>query len=102
MLRLDTSRVSWADFRKKFMELGGDGVYGAWMLGYMEPMFRNGEFLTRSKLLSRYGDYRYGPGLCPVAEKVQPQLLQFKTNYFDEAESVRQAEILHETAQYFA
>ena len=102
VLRLDTSRVAWADFRKKFMELGGDGVYGAWMLGYMEPMFRNKAFLTRTKLLSRYGDYRYGAGLCPVAEKVQPQLLQFKTNYFDEAESVRQAEILHETAQYFA
>lgn len=99
--KLDTDHVPWAEFKRKFSELGGDGVYGAWMLGYMEPMFQNHSFLGREKYIEKYGDYAYGQGLCPVAEKVQPRLLQFKTNYWDEVDAVRQAEILHATALYF-
>lgn len=100
-MRLDTQQVAWADFRKKFMELGGDGIYGAWMLGYLEPAYRNKNFLGREKFLLKYGEYEYAPGLCPIAEKIQPQLLQFKTDYWDEADAVQQAGILRATAQYF-
>src|SRR3989344_7429168 len=32
--------VSWYDFRKKFMEFGGDGIYSAWALVYNEPIMR--------------------------------------------------------------
>ena len=102
VMALDTKKVDWFAFRKKFMELGGDGVYGAWKLAYLEPMFRTQEFRGREAILARHGDYAYGPGPCPVAEDLQPRLLQFKTDYFDEAEVVRQADILHRTAEFFS
>ena len=47
-LLLDTEKVGWREFRGKFMELGGDGIYGAWKLSYMEPAFRNHAFLGLS------------------------------------------------------
>jgi hypothetical protein len=58
-------------------------------------------FGGREKLIRYFGDYSYGPGLCPVAEMIQPQLLQFKTNYYDSSEAEAQAEILKKTIEYF-
>ncbi|GKT34442.1 DegT/DnrJ/EryC1/StrS family aminotransferase, partial [Aduncisulcus paluster] len=66
---------------------GGDPLYAAWKLTHLEPYF--------SKELGT------GPGLCPVAESIQPRLLQFKTNYYDFEEAKQQAEILHNVANYF-
>ena len=36
-----------------------------------------------------------------MAEMLQPQMLQFKTNYFDTDEAEAQAEILRKTIAYF-
>lgn len=101
VFKLDTNKVSWHDFRDKFKEYGGDGIYGAWMLGYLEPMYRDLNFMGREKIIARYGDYKYEHGLCPAAEEIQPKLLQFKTNYWDEADAVRQSEILKKTIDHF-
>ncbi len=100
VLKLDINKVSWQRFRKKYIELGGDGIYGAWKLSYQEPAFRDKNFLNREKL-PQYSQYSYGNGLCPVAESVQPCLLQFKTNYWDERQAVKQAEILRQTISFF-
>lgn len=102
VLKLDTDRVTWQDFRNKFKKLGGDGIYGAWMLGYLEPMYKTKNFMGREKIVARYGNYKYERGLCPVAEDTQPKLLQFKTNYWNETDAVKQAEILKKTAEFFA
>src|SRR5262249_44598043 len=41
-LRLEpNSGINWRDFRNKYIELGGDGIYGAWKLTYLEPVFRS-------------------------------------------------------------
>ena len=101
VFRLNTDDISWYDFRRKFIELGGDGIYSCWQLTYLEPAFRDKVFLGREKLLEMIGDYRYERGLCPVAEKIQPRLLQFKTNYWDTDDAERQAEILRQTISYF-
>jgi perosamine synthetase len=101
VLKLADGSVSWHDFRRKFVELGGDGIYAAWQLSYLEPAFKNRDFLGREKILEMFGDYRYERGLCPVAEKLQPKLLQFKTNYWDTADAARQAEILGKTIAFF-
>ena len=101
VLKIDTDRVEWTNFRDKFMEFGGDGIYGAWRLGYLEPMYRNQNFMGREKIIARYGDYKYERGLCPIAEKIQPRLLQFKTNYWDEKDAEKQAEILKKTVLFF-
>ncbi|MEW5896122.1 MAG: DegT/DnrJ/EryC1/StrS family aminotransferase [Nanoarchaeota archaeon] len=92
---------SWQDFRKKFYELGGDFLYGAWRLTYNEPVFQERKFLgggfpVDSEIYK--GEHKnYGPGLCPVAERIQPKLMQFKTNYVDLGEAERQVDILRET-----
>ncbi len=101
VLKLDTSKVTWEDFRNKFKELGGDGIYGAWMLGYLEPMYRTQNFMGREKIIACYGNYKYEKGLCPIAEEIQPKLLQFKTNYWNEEDAIKQAEVLKKTAEYF-
>jgi perosamine synthetase len=66
---------TWYDLRRKYLELGGDGYYGAWALNYLEPAFRGQRFAD-------FQTQQFELGLCPVAERIQPRLLQFKTNYF--------------------
>ena len=36
--------VGWQEFRKKFMENGGESIYGCWALTYNEPMVSEGEY----------------------------------------------------------
>jgi perosamine synthetase len=86
---------SWYDFRKKYLEFGGDGFYGAWALNYLEPAFRG-------KRLVDGQTQEYGPGLCPVAERLQPRLMQFKTNYFSVERRTKAAEALRKTLDHFS
>ncbi|MBI3960788.1 MAG: DegT/DnrJ/EryC1/StrS family aminotransferase [Chloroflexi bacterium] len=85
---------SWYDFRNKYKEMGGDGIYAAWQLNYLEPAFRQTSFHPEQTQV-------FARGLCPVAEAVQPRLLQFKTNYFDLAVAAQKAEALARTIAYF-
>jgi perosamine synthetase len=94
-VKLDNrDEFTWYDFRKKFSELGGDGIYAAWQLTYLEPAFRGKNSAGDSQ-------QQYASGLCPVAEALQPKLLQFKTNYFEVERAERQAEVLRKTIGYF-
>ncbi|MBQ7096503.1 MAG: DegT/DnrJ/EryC1/StrS family aminotransferase [Clostridia bacterium] len=97
--KINDDSIGWRTFRDKYMELGGDGIYAAWKLTYQEPMFRNMTLLRREGLLNK--EACYDDGICPVAEHLQPRLLQFKTNYFDLNEAEQQAEILRKTINYF-
>ncbi len=81
---------TWQQFFDKFVELGGDWFYGAWGLTYLEPLFQDGRFARQ-----------YEPGLCPVAESLQPRLMQFKTHYGDQQTIDRQAEALANTIRFF-
>lgn len=99
--RIDNAAVSWRAFRDRFLENGGDGVYAAWKLSYLEPMFRQMNLLGRERFISPENLAKYKPGLCPVAERVQPRLVQFKTNYWDIGRAHEQAEILRRTLASF-
>ncbi len=92
--------IKWDDFRKKYVENGGDGIYAAWSLSYQEdsipdirriltPLGLNDRFVTET-------------GICPNAEMIQRQLMQLTTNQKDEVEMQAQAEILHRTIRYFS
>ncbi len=100
VVRLDTEKVDWYEFRDKYRELGGDGIYAAWKLSYQEPLFKNKSFLNREKL-GIYDSYNYNEIHCLNAEFLQPKLLQFKTNYYDVREAEEQAIILGRTISYF-
>jgi perosamine synthetase len=99
--KLDIDKISWESFRNKFIENGGDGVYSAWQLSYLEPMFRNMVFEGREiffkEPFNSYNANQYSKGICPVAEKLQPRMLQFKTNYWDFSLAEKQANALKKT-----
>lgn len=94
--------VSWHTLRDAYLENGGHGVYAAWKLTYLEPMFEKLTLLGRERFISAENIAQYKPGLCPVAERLQKRLMQFKTNYWDISQAHVQAEILRKTLKQFA
>lgn len=101
VVRIDTNKVQWHQFRDAFLQNGGQGVYAAWKLTYLEPMFQNLNLLGREKFISSKNLDSYREGLCPIAEEIQPQLMQFKTNYWNLSEAESQANILRKTLLSF-
>jgi len=71
--------IKWEDFRREHIDAGGDGFYGAWSVPYLEPVMAERKFVERCPEI--YKNIYYPRGLCPVAESIQPKLMQFKTNY---------------------
>jgi len=97
VVKFDRPDLSWHAFRDRFQELGGHGIYSAWQLTYLEPIFTDMNMQRREKLISDGNRRKYRRGACPVAEKLQPNLLQFKTNYWNSADAEAQADILRKT-----
>lgn len=92
--------VSWEDFRKTYVEMGGDGFYGAWSVPYLEPMIADRVFAKR--LPEIYRDVKYEEGICPVAERIQKKIMQFKSNYRDMELAKIKADVLAKTIKKFA
>lgn len=88
---IDKIGVSWKMFYDKYREMGGDGFYGACKIPYLEPVFRNLEI----------NGVTYKKGLCPVAEEIQPKIMQFKTNYRNLDVARRKTEILRKLIKSF-
>jgi len=95
--------IDWYLFRDLFLKWGGDGLYAAWKLTYNEPFWWTSfdhrvQGIVKSE---RYqGDYRaYWADKCPVAEDLQPRIVQFKTNYLDEEDMEREAVLIGKTIQ---
>lgn len=91
---LNTAMITWGEFRRLFLSLGGDPFYGAWSLSYLEPMFIKRNFLGREKFISEHNLSKYKRGLCPIAEEVQPRIVQLKTNYWNIDDAFKQANLL--------
>ncbi len=97
--------VSWYDFRKKFMEFGGDGIYAAWALVYNEPIMRlidkkGALFQDLSGQAKQLKGYLKGV-TCPQAEQLQPLLMQFTANQGIEADMNLQMNALKKAINYF-
>ncbi|MCU0460388.1 MAG: DegT/DnrJ/EryC1/StrS family aminotransferase [Bacteroidales bacterium] len=91
--------VKWEEFRKAYVEAGGDGFYGAWSVPYLEPVMTERKFVKR--LPDVYKDVYYQQGLCPVAEQIQPLLQQWKSNYRSLDLAKHKAEILRTVIKRF-
>lgn len=100
--RNEHPNVSWHTIRDTFLHNGGDGIYAAWKLTYLEPMFEKLTLLGRERFISAENIGSYKTGLCPVAERLQKRIMQFKTNYWDIGQAHVQAEILYKTLRQFA
>ena len=92
--------VSWYDFRHKYMDFGGDGIYAAWALLYHEEVFSSG--IWREHCPPLYKELEYPlEGVCPNAELVQPQIMQFVANYGDIDEWEPKVDALAKTIRHF-
>ena len=91
--------ITWEDFRKKFIENGGDGIYAAWALCYQEDSIEDVERMLNAMHLG--GKLNTEKGICPNAENIQPLLMQFTTNQKDEDEMKIEADALYQTIRYF-
>ncbi len=91
--------VSWEDFRNKFNELGGDGIYAAWKLSYQEDIMAKEAYKRVAPYY--YKKLKYPDGICPVAEKIQPKLMQFVTNYGSVEEAKPFVEALSKTIDFY-
>ncbi|MDF1748826.1 MAG: DegT/DnrJ/EryC1/StrS family aminotransferase [Alphaproteobacteria bacterium] len=99
--RYERSDVSWQDFRMKYTEFGGDGVYAAWALLYHETVMSSGAWKKRCPPLYDGMDFPT-EGLCPVAEGLQPKLMQFVNNYGSIEEAEPKVDALLKTIRHFA
>ena len=78
--------ISWYDFRKKYVENGGDGIYSAHQTINNEPCFKNSNI--------GYGD-------VPIAESLQKELMLFTTNQKNESERHIQIDALEKTMNFY-
>lgn len=104
-VRIARDEIAWSDLQAAFIELGGDGFYGAYQPAHLEPVFAK---LNRAvdEDPARYPHFagrlpRYGRGMCPAWETIQPRIIMLKTNYFDTADADRQAEALARAIRRF-
>ena len=109
-VRLDEKNlgVDWRQFRKVFIESGGDGLYGCYTPVHLEPVFRDLSFYgskERSPLYDpRYkGNVKgYGEWDCPTLKAIRKQLCLFKTG-MQRMENVKlQVDALQATIRHFA
>ena len=91
--------IAWEDVRRKHIEFGGDGIYAAWALCYQEDSMPDIERAFSAMGLK--GRMNTNKGICPIAENIQPRLMQFTTNQKDENEMSKQADALYKTIKLF-
>lgn len=98
--RFTHTEVTWQEFRKKFIENGGESIYGCWALTYDEPIVSEGQYKYHNPPL--YDALQFNRESYPNAEMIQPQLMLFPLNYpsLDVARPIIKA--LDQTLRYFA
>jgi perosamine synthetase len=97
-MRYEREDVSWQDFRFKYNEFGGDGIYACWALLYQETVVTSGAW--RSRCPPIYDGIAFPS--CPNAERVQPRIMQFVNNYGSLEEARPKVDALRKTIEYFA
>ena len=78
--------VDWRQFRKMFIEKGGDGLYGSTSPVHLEPIFQTMAFYGPRERAPNFdprykGNVKsYNEGDCPNVEAFRKRLCLFKTN----------------------
>ncbi len=98
-VKYERDDISWYDFRNKYIEFGGDGIYAAWALNYDETYIASGKWREHCPLI--YKNISYPRGICPVAEDVQPKLMLFVNNYGSIEEARPKVDALIKTIEFF-
>ncbi len=98
---INNKKKKWKDIYNLYKSKTGHGFYGACVCPHLEPaikthMRRIGCFNCR-KLST--GCFCTKKGFLPIAEKIQKQILQFKTNYRNLNEAKKNSKILKKLLQ---
>ncbi len=97
----------WREFRRTFIEHGGDGLYGPLLPVHLEPVF---EYLTFYGTKQRAPNFDpryqgsvkgYSEGDCPVAEQLRSRLCLFKTGMQTMEKVESQVEALSKTIRHY-
>ena len=88
----EANGVSHKEFRQLLKSSGGSTLRAAWSVPYLEPLMTTGAF--RERLPHIYEGITYPQGLCPVAENLQRNILQFKTSMRSDEEVMKEVEAL--------
>lgn len=99
-VRFRRNDIKWEEFRRKNIENGGDGNYAAWALCYKEGSVQ--DIKKRLKSMGLAGRFDTSDGMCPNAEEIQPELMQFTTNQKDEEGMKVQADALLKTIKHLS
>lgn len=99
--------ADWREFRKTYIEKGGDGLYGAASPVHLEPIFQTMEFFG-SKGRSPHFDSRYKGTVkgyseadCPSVESFRKRLCQFKTGMQTLEKVDSEMDALHATIRHY-
>ena len=87
------------NFKKKYIEFGGDIIRAAWSVPYLEPVIHKNNFKKINETI--YKNINYKIGICPISEMIQKKLMVFKTNYRNLTLAKKQARILEKTINFF-
>jgi len=89
--------ITWEEFYNLVVDSGGDGFYGGLSVCYEEPVMKEKGFLKNYLPdISIYKNrFNYNKGICPIAEEIQPKMMQFKTNYRDMEEAKKKISIIN-------
>jgi len=97
--RFTHPEISWQEFRAKFIEFGGESIYGCWALTYNEPMVAKEQYKYHNPPL--YDSLKYDKNSYPNAELIQPQLMLFPLNYPSMDSAVPILDALRKALEYF-
>ena len=99
LIKNDNKKLSWKNFREKFMSYGGDGIYAASRLIHQEPAIRKYKIGKCYKTCS--DNCVIDCQGTPIAKKLQKQLFLFTTNQNSQREINIQKKALKQTIKFF-
>ena len=108
--KLDVEKVGvdWREFRRVFIEKGGDGLYGLWAPVHLEPIFQTMQFYgSRDRAPNFDPRYHgrvksYNAGDCPNVESYRKVLSLFKTSMTSLDKVKSQVDALRATIRHYA
>jgi perosamine synthetase len=91
----------WERFRDLFIKNGGKPPRAAWQVPYNEPVISGRSYVERLHESDQERNTYDYENCCPIAEKLQTQIMQFNLGAETDKEADREIEILRRTMKEF-
>ena len=103
----DALGVEWREFRRTYIEKGGDGLYGSALPAHLEPLLRTMSFYGSPERAPQFdprykGEVKgYDPADYPNVESFRKRLCQFKTSMQTLEKVEKEVEALRATIRHY-